>query len=334
MRDILVIGGPESGLQGVDQVKDDVVSILGAPGLYDRKWVVVWPAKTFLELPSDASVLDRILDTPAYMNPVVRSKYARLPINSGKAVAPSELEDFRKSWVLMMAISRLSKLQLAIAGGLNLVAVMGPDSSVDADSWTLLFSHICSAAGGEVRKYDSGSSSYGVLNSVKTWSAEFKEVAEGELLLRDLVPANTVISVKGHELPFDEDWFREERAAFGVKADISLPVTNRFGVGRAVEVTAGRGRILVIPPPKELRNFTLGMKTGGGASKTESTRTRKKSTAKLQDEYMTRKEAAEYLKVGTRTIDRWRNEGDLSWVKVKGEVRILKASVEALLKNE
>ena len=51
-KDILFIGGPKT-VQGVDRIDDDLVSILTADGLYDRKAVVVWPTEDFLKFPAD-----------------------------------------------------------------------------------------------------------------------------------------------------------------------------------------------------------------------------------------------------------------------------------------
>ena len=58
MKDILFIGGPKM-VQGVDRIDDDLVSILTAEGLYDRKAVVVWPTVDFLKLPDDPNKLEQ-----------------------------------------------------------------------------------------------------------------------------------------------------------------------------------------------------------------------------------------------------------------------------------
>ena len=44
-------------MQSVDRINDDLLSILTAEGLYDRKAVVVWPTEDFLKLPDDPKKL-------------------------------------------------------------------------------------------------------------------------------------------------------------------------------------------------------------------------------------------------------------------------------------
>lgn len=56
MKDILFIGGPKT-VQGVDRIDDDLLSILTAEGLYDRKAVVVWPTEKFVSLPPNSEMV-------------------------------------------------------------------------------------------------------------------------------------------------------------------------------------------------------------------------------------------------------------------------------------
>jgi hypothetical protein len=61
MKGILLIGGPAT-LTGVDRIEDDLLSILTAEGMYDRKAVVIWPSSGFLNFPLDPDRLKPFVD--------------------------------------------------------------------------------------------------------------------------------------------------------------------------------------------------------------------------------------------------------------------------------
>ena len=52
----------------------------------------------------------------------------------------------------------------------------------------------------------------------------------------------------------------------------------------------------------------------------------------LQD-LLSRKEAGEYLRCSTRTVDRLRQKGKLKWFKLKGRVVLRKESLETYIKE-
>ena len=89
MKDILFIGGPAT-LTGVDRIGDDLLSILSAEGLYDRKAVVVWPTKSFLSLPVDPDKLSGVANMDAVELMVMEEKGLIPPSGSvnGSAAAP------------------------------------------------------------------------------------------------------------------------------------------------------------------------------------------------------------------------------------------------------
>lgn len=342
MKDILFIGGPEKGLQGVDRVDDDVVSVLSAEAIYDRKWVVVWPTTGFLALPPDTQALSRYLNETEAVDAAAAQKDL-LPTSQWdlrtpeeyRAEASADMESIKvvtEQMALSKAVKKLAKLQLAVAGGLNVVVVVSPGTPLHSLCWTRLIDGLGVAEGVPVKEYDSKSSLYGILNSVKDWAVDFEALTGDAVKLGSLLPLEK-FGVHGRELSLDQDWFQDVDHFMDAEGRITTPVISRFGAVRAVQVDVGRGRLLVVPPPDKIKNFIIAMKAGGGASEVDSPKVREKKPAKLPDEYMTRKEVAECLKISERSVDRWCDKGDLKSIKVKGEVRILKASVEALLKD-
>jgi hypothetical protein len=124
MKEILVIGGPDN-LQGVDQVNDDLVSILEIEGLYKRKWVVLWPTEKFLASPPADSNFEAILKRPGLMNDMFLFQYSKqLSTLSEEAKRkPIFWNRFNELWLIQIAIYRLAKLQIAMVGGQNLVFI-------------------------------------------------------------------------------------------------------------------------------------------------------------------------------------------------------------------
>jgi len=337
MKEILLIGGPKS-VQGVDRIDDDLMSILAAEGLYDRKAVVVWPTENFLQLQSDSSRLESYLD----MNLIADSLIEHLVTKpmSVEAVErlrrqalcdTGQLDEIIVGEAINESVYRLSKLVLAVSGGQNLVVVLD-DAPAHAVCWTALIGSWVRGSGVPTKNYDTNSKCYGILNSVKEWSLEMHGLPGGEVSFRDLVPMDELI-VQGRSLPRDESWYVDEVESLAVAATIQYPVTNRFGKPMSVQVNAERGYMLVVPKPDKPRNFILGLKTGGAKSKPvdAEVETKPQKAKASTDKYMTRKEVAGLLSMTTRTVDRRVDDGKLKTIKVEGKVLILKSSVDALL---
>jgi hypothetical protein len=117
MKDILFIGGPKT-VQGVDRVDDDVVSIIEAEGVFDRKAVVVWPTEDFLTLPSDPAKLRSVVDMTR-VEEIAMEEKGLLP-KEGIPVAEAEplrvvvredqeaMDKALINWALTQAFTRLS----------------------------------------------------------------------------------------------------------------------------------------------------------------------------------------------------------------------------------
>ncbi len=338
MKNILFIGGPKT-VQGVDRIDDDLVSILAADGLYDRKAVVVWPTKGFLSLPRDPAMLADACNMKLVELTAIMEKGLILPrgwvekdyhglvdkVREDAEAMASALEISARS----QAFALLSKLVLAVSGGQNLVAVISKSTPPSAMRWAAFPDGWSEGQGREVKNYASNDPGYGALNAVGNWSLIYHGIKPVSVKAGDLVPRDS-FNVDGNKIYYDANSYSGVENSLTAPMDISFPVTDRFGSARAVKVAGGNGYMLVVPEPDKVRNFIIGLKTSP-AVKPKGNVASPKPIKPDTDQYMTRKDVAELLNMTTRTVDRRIADGKLKTTKIEGKVLILKLSVDALL---
>jgi excisionase family DNA binding protein len=337
MKDILLIGGPAT-LKGVDRIDDDLLSILSVKGLYDRKAVIVWPSSGFLNFPVDPDSLRPYVDMEKATLSVIRqrgmvsSDVSNSEIDAGLiAEVQADPEAIRHGVIgqaLTEALLRLAKLNLAVSGGQNVVAVVGDDAPVYAMCWTRFVESWSDSDSKESRNYKSDDAGYGVLNSVKSWPRIFKVRRLRSWEGGDLIPKDS-FQLYGYAVTIRIDSLFDVLESHGAAVELSYPVSDRFGSARAVKVSSDGGYLLVIPEPDKLKNFLIGLKAGKAA---KAKAVEPKSKVATAEEYVTVKEAAEILKCSEKTIRNYYNASKLEHKKIgQRKVLILKSSVDTLL---
>jgi excisionase family DNA binding protein len=340
MKNILFIGGPKT-VQGVDRIDDDLLSIITAEGLYDRKAVVVWPTEEFLAKPQDPKVLADACNMEL-AELIAVSEKKLIPFGGVTTAEYRELvPEVRKDAELMdaavdicarsQAYAALSKLVLSVSGGQNLVVVLSSSATTKAVSWLTYPTRIDIGQCPHIKAYKSADSGYGVLNAVSDWSRVFHGPASGSVKAGDLVPRTTFL-FNGEQIFYDPNSYMGVENALSMEVEISYPVTDRFNGARAIKVSGDKGYMLVVPEPDKIKNFIIGLKTTPKAkSKTDDSVPKPSKVA--TDQYMIRKDVAELLNMTTRTVDRRIADGKLKTAKVGSKVLILKSSVDKLLEG-
>lgn len=329
-------------MQGVDRIDDDLMTILTAEGLYDRKAVVVWPTSDFLAMPPDPNDLTeacnmKLVDLTAVIEQDLLfpkytvEDYHRLveQVRQDSTAMASALQISARS----QAYALLSRLVLAITGGQNLVVVVSKSTPKNHMRWLTFPEYWSDGDCKEVKNYTSSEPGYGALNAVGKFPLMYHGIKPGCMQAGDLVPRKT-FSLDGDKVYYDANSYLGAEQALTASVELSFPVSDRFSGARAIKVSADDSYMLVVPEPDKIRNFIIGLKTAPKPkSKVEETAAIPKSTKAKTDEYMTRKDVAEMLKATTRTVDRYIDDGKLESTKVGGKVLILKSSVDKLVEG-
>ena len=346
MKNILLIGGP-TNLPGIDRIDDDLLSILSEDHLYDRKAVIVWPTKSFLAPPADFKLLAKACNMNMKLVELVavieKNLVPRHEITADKyrELLPAIRKDVKAMDAALdisarsQAFALLSKLLLAISGGQNLVAVVSKSTPTNTMRWVNFPDWWSDAQGQEVKNYMSNEPEYGALNAVGDWPLVYHRSKLGSVRLGDLVPPST-FELEGQKIYYDANSYLGAENALTTEATVSLPVTDRLGGARAIKVAGDKGYMLVVPEPDKLRNFVIGLKTGGvkkAGAKGDGVGATKKKASASSEKYMTRKEVADELRCTERTVDRHLEAGNIKSTKVGGKVLILKSSVDKLLEG-
>ena len=327
-----------------DTFPDDMKGLIESLNEIEQyKQIVFYYTDQFLMPPSDPSELFPLIKDKAIFPEILREALT----DAGVTPLPSSLDELIAlgsehpepfNQAILQTAARVAaglyyEALLSFTSMRQIVAIVGEGNELS----TVAVPRFELAVKSELDKQRvSKSDNLPLLGGVQDWPVIFDRHSEKVQLseclpsYKGILPISDSIEVKL------EHAYKRCFNSLSMECEVSYPAADDLNHPRALllKPPSGSGFLLAMPRPSNMKNFSITLRTGKGieVAKTESIGTSTESApARVERNWMTRKETAKAIGKSPDTVDNYCRNGRLEFYKEGREVRISKESVQRYL---